>query len=70
MARNRKRSPRRSNLESMATQGAHYVLTETTRAYIERFTADLVERDMRDPVVRTRILKMVARAYAEAKRQL
>jgi hypothetical protein len=43
---------------------------ESTRAYIERFVADLVQKDLRDPEVRRRVQKIATRAYAEAKARL
>ena len=64
----RKKTP--SPIDALVDGSTNYVLSESTRLYIERVVSDRVAKDMADPVYRQRMQELIARAYAEAKVRL
>ena len=52
-----------------ASTTAH-VLFESTRAFIEKFTTEMVAEDMKDPRMRAWLLETVRRDYGRARRKL
>jgi hypothetical protein len=47
-----------------------HVLFESTRAFIEKFTTEMVAEDMKDPKMRAWLLETVRCDYVKARRKL
>ena len=57
-------------MRKLSATTTEHVLLESTRAFIEKFTSELVAEEMKDPRVRAWLLDTVKRDYKAARRKL
>ena len=57
-------------MRKLASTTTEHVLLERTRAFIEKFTSEMVAEDMRNPEIRAWLFDDVKRDYKKAKRKI
>jgi hypothetical protein len=57
-------------MRKLTSGTTEHVLLESTRAFIEKFTSEMVAEDMKDPKIRAWFLKRAGIDYRKAKRKI
>jgi hypothetical protein len=60
----------KDSMRKLASATTERVLLESTLAYIEKFTSEMVQEDMKNPEIRAWVLDEVRGHYRKAKRKL
>jgi hypothetical protein len=60
----------KSDMRRLAVSTTERVLLESTLAYIEKFTSEMVQEDMRNPEIRAWLFDEVKRNYKKSKRKI
>jgi hypothetical protein len=57
-------------MRKLTSTTTEHVLLESTRAFIEKFTSEMVAEDMRNPEIRAWLFDDVRRDYKKSKRKI